>query len=588
MIRWVRWKGLVPFLIITILIAVFWFFLIDKYAETLIEKAGTSVVGAKVQLDEADVTLFPAGITLRRLQITDPDEPMKNAVEVARASFLIDALQILRKKALIKDMTVEGVRFGTPRETSGAVKKPKAEKEAPGIGTKLMDRLVLPSFEMPDPKRLLEEEELETLRLASALKTDLENKKRDWEERINRLPDKNKAAEYEKRIKELTSKKTGFKDILGAAAGLKEVKDDIERDINQITSARTDFAAEMESIKKRIGEVSKTPARDFGRLRDKYSLSPQGFANFSRILFGQRVYQLADKSLLWYGKLKPILERAKKKDGPEVVKPVRAKGRDVKFKEHNPLPDFLIRLTKASVSIKAGDIYGKVENVTSDQDVLGLPLTFDFSGENLKGMDSVRLDGSINHVKPDKVRDSAELRINGYVLKDVGLLAEKEFPVSIKNGTLDIEMDVASTGEKISSSFKGKLRSLAVSAGREDEKDALLRAMASVLGDVREINLKGEISGTLDDYSLSISSDLDDMLKGSILNQFRKQAAEWEKKLQAAIKEKTGAELKGLDEGAGALAINDKRLEGLNDELKRLLRELPSQTGGKKGIRLPF
>jgi hypothetical protein len=145
--KWIRWQGLTFFAAILILLFAFWFLLVDALVKRLIEKSGTQMVGARVELAGANLSLFPAGLTLTRLQVTNPDEPMKNAVEIARISCKIDGLNLLRRKIIIEEMSVEGVRLGTARTHSGALPrapewKPsrKGEPKTPSFG--------IPSFEL--------------------------------------------------------------------------------------------------------------------------------------------------------------------------------------------------------------------------------------------------------------------------------------------------------------------------------------------------------------------------------------------------------------------------------------------------------
>lgn len=88
--KWIRWKGIGAFLIVIIIFAGLWLLLIDGIVKRTIEKMGTTAVGARVELAGADVSLFPPGLELIRLQITNPDQSMKNAIEVARINLFFD------------------------------------------------------------------------------------------------------------------------------------------------------------------------------------------------------------------------------------------------------------------------------------------------------------------------------------------------------------------------------------------------------------------------------------------------------------------------------------------------------------------
>ena len=150
--KWIRWWGLGAFVVVAAILGCVWIFFIDGWVKNLIEDAGTNALGAKVELDAADLTLFPAGLTLTRIQVTDPKQPMINAVEMATVSMGLDGLNLLRRKIIVEEMTLEGVRLGTPRITSGAIKDVPAEEEESE-----MFSINLPSLEIPDVKNILEQ-----------------------------------------------------------------------------------------------------------------------------------------------------------------------------------------------------------------------------------------------------------------------------------------------------------------------------------------------------------------------------------------------------------------------------------------------
>lgn len=103
------------------------------------------------------------------------------------------------------------------------------------------------------------------------------------------------------------------------------------------------------------------------------------------------------KALSWYEKAKPYLDRPTgKKANVEVVKPLRGKGVDVRFKEQAPLPDFLIRTAKIGLVLSVGNIGGQIRNITPDQPILGQPMTFAFRGDKLDGLKAMTMDGEVN------------------------------------------------------------------------------------------------------------------------------------------------------------------------------------------------
>ena len=170
--KWIRWQGLLAFIVITGALAIFWIFFFDGLVRRAIEKTGTLIVGAEVDVNKVDVALSPLGITLNGLQVTNPDAPATNSIECGRIAFTLDGLNLFRRKVIINEMAVESLRFDTPRKRPGTVRvKPPEEKRADDKKTVFGMPL-----EKPDVKSILQKEQLESLQLIETSKADLQKK----------------------------------------------------------------------------------------------------------------------------------------------------------------------------------------------------------------------------------------------------------------------------------------------------------------------------------------------------------------------------------------------------------------------------
>jgi uncharacterized protein (TIGR03545 family) len=584
--KWVRWKGLVPFVIVLIVGMVVWFFVVDSVIEAVIEKTGTRIVGAKVELEAADLSISPLGLALKGLQVTDPDSPMTNALQVDRIALLVEGAKLFFRKVIVKEMTLEGVRLNTPRKRSGAVsRQPSAEpavsKRTPG------KKLALPSLEVPNAKELLKKEKLESLELIESLKADLKAEKDQWRQRLAELVDEAKVAEYRQRIKKLKSaKKRGLEGVLGGVSEVMAVRKELRRDLDNIKTAKKELKKSLTSYRKRVDEVEKAPQADAQRLKEKYALTPEGLTNVSRLLFGEKIGKWTDTALRWYERLGPVLERSKEeKQGREVVKPVRGKGVNVRFKEHEPLPDFLIRIAHASVEIPAGSIRGEIRNITPDQDVMGVPLTYDFFGENLKDLRSAALDGALNHIDPSNPRDTANLNIRGYQVADLSLSESPELPMVLKKAGADFKVNAALAGQALKANLLGNMQSVEISTGLKKDAGSLAKAVASSLSDVKRFSVKADISGTLKDYDVELSSDLDRVLKDAVGKQVKAQVARLEEELMAKISEKVGVPMDELKTSLGGLEAVGSELAARHDLGGDLLKGTEKE--GSTGFKIP-
>ena len=586
MSKWVRWPGLLAFLVVVLLVVGVWLLVVDSVIKRTIKTAGTKLVGAMVDLEAVDLSLFPLGLTLTGLQVTNPDAPMTNAVQVDRIAFLMDGPNLLRRKLIIEEMAVEGVRLNTLRRTSGAVAPQETAPSAPGKASGT--QFTLPSFTVPDVREILARETLPSLKSIQSLRADIQDQKERWQKQLAELPGKAKLEDYKQRLEAAKSAgRGGLGGIVGGAGELMAIQKDIRSDLDRIMTAKRNFEDTQASLRKRVDEAARAPQEELRRLTDKYSLSPQALTNLGGNLLGGAIAEWTARSLRWYEKLKPFLERkAERRNEVEVVKPLRGKGVDVRFKERAPLPDFLIRTAHVGLETQAGAVTGRLRQITPDQDILGVPLTFGFAGEKLKGLRSVKLDGELNHVDRSKPRDVAHLSTSGYRIKDLSLSENEDWPLALKEALGDLELRTELRGEALDATLTAALQSVQMTTGVKGDAGPVAKALAAALPSVRGLHLEARVAGTLKEYDVHLSTDLDRVLKDAVGKQLQEQMARVEGELKAAIAEQVAkpladlrASLGGLDGIGAELAARLNQASGLTKETKG---------GGLGGLKLPF
>ena len=214
--KWLRWQGVVVFLVLGAVIAIVWLFLVDRMVKAGIEKAGTRAVGARVELASADFSLFPLGLDLEKLQVTNPDAPMTNIVDVGHISLLLEAEHLLRKKIIVREMGLENVQFNTPRKVSGAIKE--GAPTPPESDSTSKFSLDLPNLGAADVKDILKKEKLETLEAAEKFKTDVLQEQKNFEAMLKELPDEKTFQQYRQRVEKLQKGGGSIGDFIGAAS----------------------------------------------------------------------------------------------------------------------------------------------------------------------------------------------------------------------------------------------------------------------------------------------------------------------------------------------------------------------------------
>ena len=577
MTKWFRWHGLIMFGVVSLLLLLFWFFLADLLVKRSIEKTGTRVVGAKVELADADVHLSPLGITLKSLQVTDPDNPMSNAVEVGSIEFSLDMMNLLRRKIIINTMAMEGVRLNTPRKTSGAVTPQARSKEPHGkTGGTWPAVPGFPSFQIPDIHEILAREKLESLDQIENLRGEIDAAKADWKKRLATAPDQDTFQQYQTRANKL---KKGSKSISGAltmANDLKELQKDVSKDLNQLKDIQKDFTRDTNTLKKKFHQLKLLPQQDIQRILNTYNLSADGLGNVAQLLFGDEIGSTTRKVIFWYGKIKPLLTKAgsgNKQDSAET--PDRGKGVYVRFKEIEPLPDLVARQVRVSLIIPAGEIKGEIRQITTNQTLLGLPLEFTFSGDSLGDMQSISIAGALDHIAPDNASDQVTVKVQQYRVENFKLSPSDKLPITLKNGLAHLNLTAVLRKDDLDADARGIMDAAVLETGETSGDNPLAKALDAALADVSKFSVNAKLAGPLDNVSVKMTSDLDNVLKNAVGKQIKNLTDEFQDALRAGVMDKVRGPMADTVDSMSAVDSIAReirsRLDIVNEVLNNLL-----------------
>lgn len=588
--KWIRWKGLIAFAAAAVLTVVVWVLVVDAVVRRTIEAVGTRAVGARVDLAEADLSLFPAGLELTGLAVTNPDSPMQNAVEIGHMKMDLDPGYLIKRKIIINDMVVAGLRFNTPRKNSGEVpelapkrsemEKIDVAKVSKAVAEKVCGKFTMPALSHPDIKAILAKEPLQSIQLATNLEKRIKAEQTRWEKELTRLADEKTLNEYRVRVEKLKDTGSSFGAILGAAGEVHQLQADIQQDLNLLKQAQTTFTTDLKAYQQQVRDLGKATLKDIDRIMDKYSLSPTGLANLSQLIFGEKLCGWVQTASDWYRNVEPYIGQVPGGAGgaPEEQEPLRGKGKNIRFAETPPMPDFLIRNLKVNAAVAAGNLTGKAKNITLDQHILGSPMTYAFLGKEMKPIAALSLIGTANYVKPGDPKNNARLNIKGLVLENLPLVREDSFPLTLKKATGDLNLNLETVGNAIDAGLKAEFGAVRFIADAGKPQTAIAKAIGSAISGVERFSLNAEVVGTLDAYTLDVTSDLDKVLKSAVGNLVNAEAA----KFQAALKEQITYRLQGpVAKTQGSLA----GLSGIEDELSKRLNRGDDLL---KRLKLPF
>ncbi len=541
--KWIRIKGVAAFIIITIALILFTRLFADLLIKNAIETTGTLLIGARVELAEVDLALFPPGLTLTKLEVTNPEAPMTNAMEAGHIRLSMEALPLFYGKIIVPEISATDVRFATKRTHTGAV-TPREKKTAIPDPPSDKSRLSLPSLTIRDPKRILAQESLSSVEEAQKIKTRIKALKTEYKERLAALPDARDFAAYEARIKALKSKKLEWRDVLGKAGEIKKISEAVNEDLAAIRTVREELTRDIAHLKERIEKLPELAEADYHRIKKTYGPSAQGVDNATALIFGDAYAGKVESAIRWYQKIAPLLEKKEtsgeapheKSEEADSIPRTRGKGVTIAFKEKHPRPDFLIKKGQFQGEGTHGDLSGTLENITAQQPLVGRPLALTLSGKALTDMETLKVTATFDRVTPHSARDHLTLSGTGMTMHPIGhketlrmkgARAAMKGEVRITSGT-DLTAETAATLTDVHFDFP-------------TEATTIQRAIHGTLKDITTVSIQGAARGTLADYTLSVSSDLDDHLKKALKNAVSELTTQFDGALREAIREKTGA-----------------------------------------------
>lgn len=581
MLKWIRPAGAIGFLVFVLAIALFWWLLADWLLKTSIETAGTKAVGAKVELAAADLTFSPLGFRLDKLQVTNPQQPMQNLMELDSTTGNLELLPLLMGQVIVDELSATGVRFNTERTKSGAISKPPAKKEekekqaeSPGLD------MAAAKEKLPSVDEIMAKEPLTTVELTKAFPDRIKTQRSELEQNVAALPDDKKIKQHEQRLKETTGGKIESVDELQRREKeLEKLKDEIRADRDSMIKVRDQVRDAKSELNNQYNALKTAPAEDWNRLKTKYGLSGAGAGNITRLLFGDTAATWLERLLSWANQAKRLLPSDGEK-APEPVKPARGEGRFIRFPTSNPLPDFLVRKAQLTLDLNAGNIDMSVTDATHQPQVLGRPMRLHAAGKNLKNAEQIVMDGVINHVNPENAKDSLQWSVSRWQLANVSLSKDSTLPLTLTNASTNLSGKVELTGNDLFANIDAAFKNAQWSSSAQE---GWAGRVTKTLAGIHQFNLDGKIQGDINSPQMSLRSDLDEQLKQAVAGQLKSAQAELEQKLKTRLNEEVAKAAGPHQDQLAFLTKTEGTVEQRINQLDEMLKaELKSAVDTKK------
>jgi uncharacterized protein (TIGR03545 family) len=604
-----RWKAIGTLAgTVGLLVLLTWLFL-DTLVRRGIEKTGELIVGAKVELASAHVRLSAGQIVLRGLQVANRRQPMQNLIEASDLVAAINLLPLLEKKLVIDSLVALGVRFDTPRKTSGAL--PEEGSTASAIARQVEEwagQIRIPSFSLEGLGRAMElpplnADSLRTVRQARAIVQFADTARRGWETELKTIDPRPKIDSGKAMVEHLRGINTRSlnpqdlaKTIQSTKATLSALTSTIDR-MRKLQHSVDSGVARMRTGVKGLDDARRG---DYGYAMGLLKLPSLEGPDLSPALFGMKALDRMQAVLYWIrvaDRYIPPGLAARFHDGP---KRARLAGTTVAFPREHAWPQLLLRraaldLTLGGEGVAAGAYQARLSGLTTEPALYGQPfrLLAQRTGGRAGPRDA-RLAGVLDHVRAP-VRDSVAASIAGFALPSYDLpplharagLGDGITQVTLqrRGGDIDVRWLIHSTNVAWT-----RLADSGATAAAPGQADALLWRIVSA---VKNVEIETRLAGTLERPALSVRSNLGAEVARGLKKEIGAQVAHAEQVARARVDSAVQGQVAAAQQRLGSVQ-NDvqARVAGQRGELDAvradLEKQLRSLTGGIGLPKLPF
>jgi uncharacterized protein (TIGR03545 family) len=553
---------------------------------------GQSAIGAKVELDSSAVSVLEARATLTGLRVTNPKRPMENLLEAEKIELDFESDSFLRKKVIANHGVVRGIKFNTPRETSGAL-DPEDEtlgSDAPGwfggagqaagqAADKWLDDIEL--------KFAGDHEDFESVKLARELS-------QSWPQRFDKLNADAKSLQAEvetlrEQAKEARSNPLRGADFLAAAP---QRAADLRQRLANLHAELTSLPAEVKADKSRIDDARR---RDEALIRERLQVNQLDPQSLTSQLLGEQVTGSIDSLVGWVRWTRQMVPSSK-------VRPVvtqRTRGVDVNFAGVRQRPDLLIRELAVSGSARMGgrpmELVGTITDFTTSPAIHGKPIRAVFNSTGgLEMVVRLTVDRTGGVATDELIVDCPAFDLPQGQLGNPEKLGLAMAP---STGSLSVSLRIE--GEQLSGDIQLVQDRVALSPVVGPSASKLARRMGDAVGSslatLPKPATRVTLSGTLDDPKLAVWSTLGPAVAESLQNAATNLAREEAQKRLESTQQKLAGELASLDRKVNdAMTKLTAEVEAPRQEIERLASNwIGEQLGGgtfsfeQLGKRLP-
>ncbi|MFN5796267.1 MAG: TIGR03545 family protein [Planctomyces sp.] len=503
-----RWKWIVPRLLIAFSIWAFIHWGMDPLLRWTAVSALQSVTGARVDIRRVVTTFFPPSIDIQQTAVASARRRGRNLFEFDRMSLQLENRSLSQRRFVISDGRIENLQFDTWRSDDGQLEKPAtpvveepswASEKLKELGDEWLTQLSEQARAQLDPNTL------ETWRLGSEVYEkwdvrfeDLTDRARDLEPRVRSLSEQFKLAKEGSTVDQIEK----YLEVAREADLVLQDARRLQNDLKQMApEVRTDFES-----------INQARLNDQQMIQQKIALLKPDGRRISQALLGRDVYLRVQEMLTWFE-----LFRSYQSELTQQVQPPRNPGRTWPVLPVSLGPAFHARKLSLSGNMSIDrDLVpwqAVLSDITSDPRLLGKPAVLEASAAGPRPLQlKYTVDATTDVLRSEL---TAELRDpQGFALA-AGRRQKARFEAGLSNLTWTAE--VALTGNDMSGFIQlvSDIDGLSFEAS-DDVRPEILEAANEALHDIQSLDVVLALTGTLQKPDIVLSTELGDQIASGI------------------------------------------------------------------------
>lgn len=545
----IRFEAIIPLLIVVGLTALYFALFFDMHLRRGIEYAAGQANGAEVNVGRVKTSVFGASVLIADVQMTDPELPGRNRVQIGEIRFrmLWDAL--LRGKVMINEAAVEDVQFGTPRLHEGRVLPVVPPKEGDSATDKMLAQLqqefsgnvvgdlaAIAAGANPSEQVKLMGDDLKSSAYLNSLSKAQEEAEQQWRKRMDALPRGEDFAALRKRLSKVQTK--DFKDVTQVQASLKElqsIRDEFDAKSKPLGEAGTALTSDMGRLRDSFAELEKTTREDVRGLQSRMRLPSLDTATLSRALFGMDVLGRVQQARGYMNQAREYMPAKKAKQAePKQIH----KGRDYAFGHARGYPAFWLRRALVTSRLAGGGLSGEILDVATDQALVGRPLVARLKGDfPQQGISGIKAELVMDHSKAEPV-ERLQVGVARYAVAGRSLVDSDSVKLGFAKANAASSFGAELRGEKVDMRLSSNFNDVAFESSA---KSPVVREMmaASVSG-LDKVSMEARVSGTWSNLNFKLSTNLADAMSRGMSRYLQAKMDEARKRIEKLVNQKIG------------------------------------------------